>query len=249
MASRYNYFGVEINATNLKDTADYLLQYNYDKPGYVLFPDSSVIANVQNDETLQGILNNSLLTLPDGLPSALYARYKGFKHVSTVSGFLLCNRLLSSGLSHYFLGSSEDTLQKMKSNLEAKFPSANILGYSSLPFYELEQFKKGPLLQEQIEKLNRLKPDLIWIGLSSPKQDYLAFHHVSALQHGVFLGVGGVFDYLSETHKKSPEWIKKIGLRWLWRLAKEPRRLGPKYWKVIKFYFSLLGRKIIRAPK
>ena len=243
ISERYNYLGVEINATNLGETTDYLLQYDYQQANYVLFPDSSVVVNAQNDEKLRKILNSSLLTLPDGMPSALYARSKGYKNVSTVSGFLLCHRLLSSGLTHYFLGSSADKLQKIKNNIEIKFPGAKVLGYSSLPFHDLESFKKGLLFEKELEEINRLKPDLIWVGISSPKQDYLVDQHVSKLEHGVFLGVGGVFDYLSEEQKKSPEWIKKIGLRWLWRLAKEPKRLGPKYWSVIKFYFSMLWKK------
>jgi len=241
---RYNYMGVEINATNLQETVDYLLQYNYEKVNYVLFPDSAVVAHVQKDETLKKILNQSLLTLPDGLPSALYARYKGFKYVSTVSGFLLCQRLLNSSLSHYFLGSSAATVQKIKHNLEIKYPEANILGYQSLPFFEVEYYKKGFLLEEELNEINRLKPDLIWIGLSSPKQDYLIHSNLSRLNHGVFLGVGAVFDYLSEDQKKSPEWVKQIGLRWLWRFLKEPKRLGPKYWAVIKFYLRTIWRKL-----
>jgi len=241
---RYNYLGVELNATNLQQTIEYLLQYNYDNVNYISFPDSSVIANAQHDEALRKILNQALLTLPDGLPSALYARYKGFKSVSTVSGFLLCNSLLSSNLSHYFLGSSADALEKIKNNLEHKFPNAKVLGYCSPPFHELDYFKKGLLLENELEEINRLQPDLVWIGISSPKQDYFINAHVSKLKHGILLGVGGVFDYLSENKKKSPEWVKKIGFRWLWRLLKEPRRLGPKYWTVIKFYFSIIWKKI-----
>ncbi|HMH32162.1 MAG TPA: WecB/TagA/CpsF family glycosyltransferase [Puia sp.] len=244
---RYNYMGVEINATNLQETVDYLLRYNYEKVNYVLFPDSAVVAHVQKDETLRKILNQSLLTLPDGLPSALYARHKGFKHVSTVSGFSLCHRLLNSGLSHYFLGSSADTVRKIKHNLEKEYPAAKILGYQSLPFYEVEYYKRGFLLEEEINEVNRLKPDLIWIGISSPKQDYLIHSNLSRFNHGVLLGVGAVFDYLSEDQKKSPEWVKQIGFRWLWRLLKEPKRLGPKYWTVIKFYLRMIWRKIVKA--
>lgn len=235
---RFDYFGVRINATNPAETISFLTDYDYSNPNYILFPDSSVVATAQQDETLKTILNSSLLTLPDGLPSALYARSKGFKKVSTVSGYRLCNALLNSAKTHYFLGGSSEILDKIKQNTHHKYPEAKILGFAVLPFYEMEQVRHELVLKEEIDKINLLKPDLIWVGISSPKQDFLLKNHVKILTHGLLLGVGGVFDYLAETQKKSPEWIKKIGLRWLWRLAKEPRRLGPKYVSVIRFYLS-----------
>jgi N-acetylglucosaminyldiphosphoundecaprenol N-acetyl-beta-D-mannosaminyltransferase len=235
---RFNYFGVNINATNPVETVSFLLDYDYSNPNYILFPDSSVVATAQQDTTLTKILNDSLLTLPDGLPSALYARSKGFKKVDTVSGYRLCNGLLYSTKTHYFLGGSAEILDKIKENIRYKFPEAKILGFTVLPFYEMEQVRHELVLKDEIDKINHLKPDLIWVGISSPKQDYLLSNHVKILTHGLLLGVGGVFDYLAETQKKSPEWVKKIGLRWLWRLAKEPKRLGPKYLAVARFYLS-----------
>ena len=136
------------------------------------------------------------------------------------------------------MGSSPVILDKIKQNINGKFPEAKILGFATLPFYEAEQVRHDLVLKEEIDKINLLKPDLIWVGISSPKQDFLIRNHVKLLSHGLLLGVGGVFDYLAETQRKSPEWVKKMGLRWLWRLAKEPRRLGPKYLSVIRFYLS-----------
>lgn len=237
---RYDFFGIKINATNLKDTTEFLLQYNYNEVGYISFPDSSVVAMAQKDNQLQGILNQSTLTLPDGKPSALYAKLKGYNHVSTVSGYWLCENLLKSEKTHYFLGSTEEKLKKIQMQIEKKYPSARVLGYKAPPFVGLDFFEKGMFLEHELDEINRLKPDLIWIGLSSPKQDYLIKTHAPKLNHGLMLGVGGVFDYLSGEVTKSPEWIKKIGLRWLWRLTKEPGRLGPKYWMTIKTFTTLL---------
>jgi len=240
---RFRFYGVNIHATHLEETERFLLQYDFTQPNYVLFPDSSVIAASQHDLRLRNILNQALLTLPDGLPSAWYARSKGYGKVSTVSGFQLCQRLLASSLTHYFIGSSPETLQKIRAHIQNRFPSARVLGYAPLPFQDLSWFKDGSRLGQEWEEIDRLQPDLIWVGLSSPKQDYLIDSHAPRLRHGVLLGVGGVFDYLSGSQKKSPEWIKRIGLRWLWRLAREPRRLGPKYWAVARFYFSVLRKK------
>lgn len=244
--NRFDFFGTLINATNPEEVGAFLTDYNYNNVGYVSFPDSSVVASAQNDQNLRTILNNALLTLPDGKPSEFFARMKGYKNVSTVSGYWLCKRLLNTGLTHYFLGSSEDKLAKIARNIQVEFPQARVLGYNSPPFYDISFFKAGNTLDGALEEINRLKPDLIWIGLSSPKQDYLIQSHAPKLKHGVMMGVGGVFDYLSGDVKKSPEWVKKIGLRWLWRLAKEPTRLGAKYLLTMRVFLLLSLKKIFK---
>ena len=238
----FNFLGTWINATNLPQMVDHLNDYNYSQTGYINFPDSYVLTCARKDEKLQKILNNSLYTLPDGKPSELYAKINGHRNVSTVSGYWLCKKLLDSDKTHYFLGSTPEKLNKISQLIEIEHPNAKVLGYKSPPFKDLSFFEHGNILEKELKEINSLKPDLIWIGLSSPKQDYLMKSHAPLLQHGVMLGVGGVFDYLSGEVTKSPEWIKKIGLRWLWRLCKEPKRLGPKYWCTFKVFFSLIIR-------
>ena len=242
---RFEFLGIGINATNLEATTAFLAQYDFSKVGYVSFPDSSVIAAAQEDRHLQGILNNSLLTLPDGKPSEFYARLKGYKNVSTVSGFWLSKNLFQTSLTHYILGSTEAKLEKIVGMIKREFPAARIIGYGSPPFHEVQYFKEGNILTDELDEINRLQPDLIWVGLSSPKQDFLMGSHVTRLKHGILLGVGGVFDYLAGDIKKSPEWVKKIGLRWLWRLVVEPTRLGPKYGMTLWIFSKVVLKKIV----
>lgn len=244
ISERFEFLGTRINATNLEETTMFLKTYDYSKTGYVSFPDSSVIASAKNNERLRAILNGALLTLPDGKPSELYARLKGHKKVSTVSGYWLTKKLLESHLTHYFLGSSDEKLRKIIMNIRKEFPSAKISGYRAPGFHDIKFFEEGNLLQDELQEINSLKPDLIWIGIGSPKQDFLMDSHLSHLQHGVMLGVGGVFDYLSGDVKKSPEWVKKLGMRWLWRLAKEPKRLSGKYAMTFKIFITLFFQKL-----
>jgi N-acetylglucosaminyldiphosphoundecaprenol N-acetyl-beta-D-mannosaminyltransferase len=241
---RFNFFGTLFNVTNPVATLAFLKTYDYTKTGYVSFPDSSVVATAEKDTELQTILNNSLLTLPDGKPSQIFARIKGHNEVSTVSGYWLCRSLFQTNLTHYFLGSTEEKLKKIIDNVKDEFPNASIVGQQAPAFRDIDYFKQGNILTNAVEDINRLRPDLIWVGISSPKQDFLIRSHVGKLNHGLMLGVGGVFDYLSGDVKKSPEWVKKMGLRWLWRLAKEPKRLGSKYWLTIKVFTRLIARSI-----
>jgi len=170
--------------------------HQYSNTGYVCFPDSSVLTSANENGKLRNILNNSLFTLPDGKPSELYARIKGYKHVSTVSGYWLCKSLLDTELTHYFLGSIPERLVKIKHEIELNHPKANVFGYRSLPFQSIEFFKKGKIQKEAIEEINALKPNLIWIGLSSPKQDFLMKFYSPLLNQGIMLGIGGGFRLL-----------------------------------------------------
>jgi N-acetylglucosaminyldiphosphoundecaprenol N-acetyl-beta-D-mannosaminyltransferase len=236
---RFVFFGVQVNAVNLQMVVEEIRNHDFSKTGYVSFPDAYVITQAAKNEDLREILNHSLLTVPDGKMTELYARRKGYSNVSTVSGYWLCKNLLSSALTHYFLGSTPERINKIKANIEINFSEAKVLGYSSAPFESLSFFKDGNILEKELEEINKLQPDLIWIGLSSPKQDFLMKHHVPLLKRGIMLGVGAVFDYLSGDVKKSPEWIKKIGLRWLWRFLKEPKRMLAKDMAIFKMLFVL----------
>lgn len=230
----FNFFDVQIANTNINETKNKIENYLFTNPSYILFPDAYVIALSQKNKFLKSILNKSYLTLPDGKPSAIMGRKKGLQHIEPVSGYWLSKALLDTSLSHYFLGSTPERLKKLKNRIELNFPKANVLGYTAPRFVTENEVKFGVVLKEEFKKINALKPDLIWIGISSPKQDYIMHHHLPLLKHGLMLGVGGVFDYLSGDVKKSPEWIKRIGMRWAWRLGKEPKRMWGKYFFVFK---------------
>lgn len=251
---KFDFFGVNISATNIDEAKKFVESYDFDKPGYISFPDTYVITLCDKDPQLKNILNNSVMTLPDGKPSALYGKKLGYKNMNTVSGYWLCKALLDTSLSHYFFGSTNEKLEKMIDAVKTTHPDANIVGYSSPPFITEEDARLSGTLKEEFQNINLTKPDLIWIGMSSPKQDFVMHHHLQLLSSGLMLGVGGVFDYVSGEVKKSPEWVKKIGLRWLWRLAKEPCRLGPKYFFMVLgfsklLYKSLKKRLILKQQK
>ncbi|MEO9884454.1 MAG: WecB/TagA/CpsF family glycosyltransferase [Balneola sp.] len=204
-------------------------------PSYMLFPDLSVLSDSTENKKLAHIIDNASLAMPDGKPSEFIARLKGYKEVSTVSGYKLIKRLLAeSNRTHFFYGSTREKIKKMEEFLYEYCPdSKKILGFKEAPFVGLDEIEFSNEIKTDLEKINELKPDFVWIGLSSPKQDYLLYHHHSILKNSYCLGVGGVFDYLSGEVKISPDWIKKVGLRWLFRLVKEPKRLFPKYWKIV----------------
>jgi N-acetylglucosaminyldiphosphoundecaprenol N-acetyl-beta-D-mannosaminyltransferase len=236
---RINLFGISVSKINLKETLQLLSKYNYSETNYICLPDLSVIIAAQKDKKLAQILNNSFLTLPDGKPLEFMGKIKGGRGISTVSGYWLIKKLLVSDLKHYFYGGSIENTQLMVEKLKIEFKESRIIGFASPPLLNLYEIEKNASILRDIDRINALQPDIIWVGISSPKQDYLLYHYNKQLNHGIMIGVGGVFDYLSGATKKSPEWIKKIGLRWLYRLLQEPQRL----WK--KYFFAFLGLFIL----
>lgn len=241
MNRHFNFLQVKISAVNLKKAIQQITSAGNQLPAYVCFPDASVVLEASKDATLALILDNALLTMPDGKPSQLAARLQGFKEVTTVSGFHLCSALLNTKMSHYFYGGNDEVLRKLKDNIVQNYPDAKVLGYKSPPFIQLENIQSSVVIANDITEINLLKPDLVWVGISSPKQDYLMHHFYEQLDKSLMLGVGGVFLYFADGSLKSPEWVKKVGLRWLYRLVKEPVRLWPKYYRTFVFLIANAG--------
>lgn len=241
---KYSVFTVNINKINIELACKHLMDVEISESKYILFPDLSVISLATQDNHLKMILNQAYLTMPDGKPSQFIARLKGYDEVRTVSGYKLIEKLLrDSSKTHYFYGSTKEKLSKIKSNLSQYDPDGTkILGYKEPPFLKLHEIPASSEIRDDLKNINHLNPDFIWVGLSSPKQDYLLYHHHDVIDKGFLLGVGGVFDYLSGDVNISPEWIKRIGLRWLYRLINEPVRLTPKYSKIVinfaKYYLK-----------
>ena len=233
--NRANIFGVMVSMTNLVETTAFFKNYNYSNKGYICFPDMSVISTANKNTLLRQILNESTLTLPDGKPIEIASHFKGYHNTKTVSGYWLLHNLLNSELSHYFYGGNEETLSKLKAYLLTNYPKANILGYAAPPILKDDEIAGNDALKNDINNIKALKANIVWVGISSPKQDILMKYFHAKLDYGIMAGVGGVFDYMAGTHKKSPEWVKKIGLRWFYRLMQNPGRFWKRYLDVVIF--------------
>lgn len=235
--SVFDFLGVQFTKASQLN-APKLVESNLPGPGYISFPDASVVAMANRDPFLMGILNSSKITFPDGKPSEMVAKLRGLSDVTTVSGYHLCRELLHTDRSHYFYGADDQTLEKMITQIKIGNPNAKIKGYKAPPFLSLGEIAESEQIKRDMQEIALHAPDFVWVGVSSPKQDYIMHYYHKSVPQSVMLGVGGVFLYLANPEMKSPEWIKKIGLRWLYRLFKEPGRLGAKYKETLSFFFA-----------
>lgn len=246
--SRISIFGTKVSITSIDEAHKIIYKLSKENHGYICLSDGYVVVTATKNKKLQNILNNSLLTLPDGSPLVMYSKLKGIKNLGSISGYWLVKNLLQTDLSHYFYGSSDEELTRIKENLVSEYPSAKILGYKSPPWVKLDQIEKDDKILSDIKEIKDLNPDLIWIGLNSPKQDYLMAHYSQYLNKSIMIGIGGVYDYLSGTMKISPEWVKKLSLRWVYRIVQNPKRITKKAIIAI-FGFTWLYMKELFSKK
>ncbi len=193
-----------------------------------------------DDVKLKEIFNKSGLTTPDGMAVVWILKMKGNKTVSRVYGpdllLSLCELSNKEGWKHYFYGSTNQVLNKLQTRLLKEYPEVNICG-AYAPSIQVGKITER---QEVIDNINQLEPDIVWVGLGSPKQEYWMSEHREKLNAPLMIGVGAAFDFVSGNINQAPTWIQRGGIEWLYRLLNEPRRLWRRYIKYPKFVLLVL---------
>jgi len=140
-----------------------------------------------------------------------------------------------------FLGSSESTLQKIKERAALEFPNVEVYTFS--PPYKPEFSETEN--EVMINRVNAVKPDVLFVGMTAPKQEKWAYKHFESLHTGHVCCIGAVFDFYAGTVKRAPQWIIKMGLEWLYRLIKEPQRMWRRYLVGnTKFLWGIMSEKV-----
>jgi N-acetylglucosaminyldiphosphoundecaprenol N-acetyl-beta-D-mannosaminyltransferase len=183
----------------------------------------------QRDEALQRIHNAAGLVTPDGMPLVWLSHLKGFPHVERVYGpdlmLSLCEHSIERKYRHFFYGGAQGVPEQLAANLKKTFPGLSVAGAFSPPFRPLTPKEDAQIVQ----MITRVNPDIVWIGLSTPKQERWMAAHVGKLAGPVLIGVGAAFDFHTGRKKQAPRWMQRSGLEWFFRLMSEPRRLWKRY--------------------
>lgn len=227
---RFDVLGVGISETNLAEACDVVAAWvEDDAREYVCVTNVHAVMECQDDSRLRMIQNSSGLTVPDGRPLVWCGRRLGSKKVGQVRGADLMLRIVErsarEGWKSYFLGGTPETSQRLADVLVHQFPGFNVAGIESPPFRELTPAEE----QETIIRINESGADLVWVGLSAPKQEHWMAKNREALDAPVLFGVGAAFDFLSGGKRQAPRWMQKAGLEWAFRLGLEPKRMWRRY--------------------
>lgn len=196
-------------------------------------PEKVIVAN--KEPLVKELINQSTFQIPDGVGILLASKLKGGKLKERVTGVDMMERLLRFAAEKeygvFFYGAKEEVVREAKRKLEERFPALKIVGYAN--GYVTDQ-------EALIEQINDSGATLLFVALGSPRQELWIRDNMKKLNVKVFQGVGGSFDVFSGKVKRAPLFFRKLGLEWLYRLLKEPKRLKrqlnlPRFlWKVIK---------------
>jgi N-acetylglucosaminyldiphosphoundecaprenol N-acetyl-beta-D-mannosaminyltransferase len=137
----------------------------------------------------------------------------------------MCAHSLSKGYRHYFYGGETGVAEELAQNLSRQFPGLQVAGTFTPPFRDLEPAEE----QQMIEQVNQTQPDVLWVGLGAPKQEYWMSRFRDRLNASVLIGVGVAFDYHAGRKKQAPPWMQRRGFEWAFRFYHEPRRLWRRY--------------------
>jgi len=219
---------------------------------YICVPNAYLTVIANSDNEVLNIINKADFVIPDGMPLVWYSKTFKKSIPSRISGsdfFYQYNRKMDNfGMSCFFLGGKDEkVVQGMVRKIKKDFNHIKIAGYFVPPF--MEEFK-GSIKKEILSIINKKKPDVVWVGLSAPKQERWIYDNIRRLDARMICGVGAVFNFYSGNVKRAPMWMQKIGFEWLFRILVEPRRLFKKYivynTKFIILVFKDIFRRIFK---
>jgi N-acetylglucosaminyldiphosphoundecaprenol N-acetyl-beta-D-mannosaminyltransferase len=246
---RANILGVGISAVNMETAVRTIDAWIAQRdPHYICVTSVHGVMESQRDVLLRQIHNRAGLVTPDGMPLVWLSRLMGFGAVERVYGpdlmLAVCELSVEKGYRHFFYGGAPEVAEILATRLRARFRGLQVVGTEAPPFRPLTQDE-----DRAVEKrLNAAGPDIVWVGLSTPKQERWMASHAGQLTAPVLIGVGAAFDFHAGLKQQAPRWIQPIGMEWLFRLATEPRRLWRRYlinnpWFLWLIFHQLVGRR------
>lgn len=238
--------GVKINCLDMqgviKKTEEFIAQGS---PRLICTANVDHLIQLQKDSELQKVYQAASLIIPDGMPLVWVSRLLGPKITERVTGIDFLEEFAKvaakKGYRLFFLGGTPKIMKKAARTLKKRHPRLQVATYPP-PFG-----KKWDRVEDKkiLRAIKKFKPHVLFVGVGAPRQENWIYKHWQALEVPVSIGVGAAFDFLTGAKKRTPKWMQKAGLEWLFRLFQEPRRLWRRYLRDLKFPF-LVSWQILR---
>ena len=243
---RVSILNVGVSATHMEEALDHaeaLIQTG--GHGYICVTGVHGIMEAQTDAALKGILNESYLSVPDGTPTVWVGRMYGHRQMCRVYGpdfmLRLCERSQTQGYRHFLFGGNLGVAGDLQASLTARYPQLQIVGTYTPPYRPMTEGEWETFAHE----VSAARPEILWVGLSTPKQERFMRSAVGKLDVNVMIGVGAAFDIHTGRLRDAPDWVKASGLQWLHRLLQEPRRLARRYLVNNPVFLGKLSRQLL----
>ena len=246
MDKRIKVLGVPVDMVDMKKAVEVVEGFLQTQGLKLVFtPNPEMIIAAQKDRELMEALNSADLLVPDGIGLVLMARILGARVPERVAGYDLVCRLFDlgtrRGISFYLLGAEPGVAEAARKNLERDYPGIKIGGTHHGYFDEEE----GRVI---IQEINRLRPDILLVGLGVPKQEKWLYQNKGILKAKVGIGIGGALNVIAGRTKRAPKVFIKLGLEWFYRLLKEPRRIK-RVIQLLLFVLRVMSVRLMHPGK
>lgn len=235
-----NVLGVSVSALDLTSAVQLVASaVASGARGYVCVCGAHGVIECQSDPELRRIHNRAMAVTPDGMPLVWALHGDGHKSAGRVYGPDLMQavfaRGLRTGMRHFLYGTTPKNLLELELRLRRMFPNTDIVGAFAPPFRPLTASEE----EYVCDLINASQADVVWVGLSTPKQEKWMARMRPRLDAPVLLGVGAAFDFIGGNKAGAPKVLQRAGLEWAFRLVTEPRRLWRRYARVVPSYLAL----------
>jgi len=227
---RVNILGVGVSAIDMEAALERI--DGWIKAGarqYVCVCPVHSIMECRRSTEVREIFNSAGMVTPDGMPVVWVARWNGYRNVRRVYGpdLMLAEleRSLRVGHRHFFYGGGPGVAQRLAAAMSKRYPGLDVAGVLEPPFAPLDELSTPAAAN----LINAARADVVWVGVSSPKQDRWMARMRPMLDAPVLIGVGAAFDFLSGSVRQAPRWMQRSGLEWAYRLGTDPVRLWRRY--------------------
>ncbi len=242
--------GIDVDAINMPQALAHVSELlDRRKGGYVCVAGVHGVMEAQDSPQLRSAYTNSDMTIPDGMPLVWVGHSQGYAEMSRVTGpdlmLEIFRRREFEEVTHFLYGGQEGIAEELRDKLMVRFPWIKIVGVATPPFCESIDREQ----EDFIATINQLKPDIVWVGISCPKQEIFMARHLPRLGSALMFGVGAAFDYHTGRIRDCSEWIKRAGLQWLHRLLQDPRRLWRRYLRTHPRFIWRISLQLLQARK
>jgi len=251
---RVDILGVGVSSINLDDAVETIERWIGARTrNYVCITGVHGLMESRRDERLRRIHNEAGMVTPDGMPLVWLSRLLGKHRTERVYSPDLMRKMTAvssqRGYRQFYYGGAEGVANRLKQVLTAAHPDLEVAGTYCPPFHPLTAQED----QAVVDAINAARPHIVWVGLSTPKQEFWMVEHLGRIAAPVMVGVGAAFDFLAGTKRQAPLWMQRNGLEWLFRLCSEPRRLWRRYAYIVPGFIILavgdLARRTIRRSE
>jgi len=243
----YNVLGARVDVVRRADVVPIFADWIRERrKTYVVLTGVHGVVEMQDDPTLLEVYNGAGLSTADGMPIAWMGWRHGFWSAEKVYAPDIMVAAFGGGVArgwrHFLYGGDDGVADALAAALEERFPGVAIAGRLAPPFRPLDDAER----RAHVEAINASGADIVWVGLGCPKQERWMAAHRPLLEPPILVGVGAGFDFLSGRKPLAPVWIQRSGFEWLYRLASEPRRLWPRYRRVVPRFLAAVARDELR---